>query len=68
MDVVTLGTAGLRGWRTKAADAVAPPLARRLPLTEEQIRAALGVLFLALTVKYVAGTVSDLLRSRSPHR
>lgn len=65
MDVVRFGTAGLRGWRTKAADAVAPRLARHLPLAEEQIRAALGVLFLALTAKYLAGTLSDLVgRSR----
>lgn len=67
MDVVTLGTAGLRGWRTKAADVVAPPLARRLPMTEEQVRAAIGALFLALTVKYVVGAVSDLSRHQSSH-
>jgi len=62
MDVVTLGTAGLRGWRTKAADLMAPPLARRLPVSEEQVRAALGVLFLALSATYVVGAVSDLSR------
>ena len=67
MDAVTVGTAALRGWRTKAADMVAPPLARRLPVAEEQIRAALGVLFLALTAKYLVGTLSDLFRRRGPH-
>ena len=62
MNAMTLGTAGLRGWRTKVADAAAPPLARRLPVTEEQVRAGIGALFLALTVKYVVQTLADLFR------
>ena len=41
-----LGAAGLQGWRAKAADAVAEPLAQRSPLAEDQVRAAIGGLFL----------------------
>jgi hypothetical protein len=52
-----LGTAALQGWRAKAADAVAEPLAERSPLEEEQVRAALGALFFALSVMYVIKTI-----------
>ncbi len=52
-----LGTAGLQGWREKAADAVAEPLARRSPLEEEQVRAAIGALFFVLAVTYVVKTL-----------
>lgn len=62
MDVVTLGTAGLRGWRATLADAVAPAVARRSPLSEDQVRAAFGALFLALGVRYVVSALADLLR------
>ena len=52
-----IGTAALQGWRVKAADAVAEPLARRTPLETEQVRAALGAVFFALAVSYVIKTV-----------
>jgi hypothetical protein len=52
-----LGTAALQGWRAKAADAVAEPLAQRSPLDEEQVRAAIGALFFALAVMYVVKTI-----------
>jgi hypothetical protein len=52
-----LGTAGLQGWRAKAADAVAEPLAQRSPLAEDQVRAAIGALFFVLAVTYVTKTV-----------
>jgi hypothetical protein len=49
------------GWRTKAADMIAPRAARsRLPVREDQVRVALGLLFLGLTVKYLAGTLAKL--------
>jgi len=57
-----LGTAGLQGWRAKAADAVAEPLAQRSPLDEDQVRAAMGVLFFALAVMYVVKTVMTAAR------
>lgn len=52
-----IGTAGLQGWREKAADAVAPPLAKRTPLETDQVRAALGALFFVLALSYVVKTL-----------
>lgn len=52
-----IGTAGLQGWREKAADAVAAPLAKRTPLETDQVRAALGALFFALALSYVVKTL-----------
>ena len=36
MEAVSLGKAGLQGWRATVGDAVAGPVARRTPLTDEQ--------------------------------
>jgi hypothetical protein len=52
-----IGRAGLQGWRVKAADAVAEPLAKRTPLESDQIRAAMGALFFVLALSYVIKTV-----------
>ena len=52
-----IGTAGLQGWRVKAADAVAEPLAQRTPLESDQIRAAMGALFFVLALTYVVKTL-----------
>ena len=52
-----IGTAGLQGWRVKAADAVAEPLAQRTPLESDQIRAAMGALFFVLALSYVVKTL-----------
>jgi hypothetical protein len=52
-----IGTAGLQGWRVKAADAVAAPLAKRTPLETDQVRAALGALFFVLALSYVVKTL-----------
>jgi hypothetical protein len=57
-----IGTAGLQGWRRKVGDAVAEPLAQRTPLAGDQIRAALGALFFALSVMYVVKTVTAASR------
>jgi hypothetical protein len=57
-----IGTAGLQGWRAKVGDAVAEPLAQRTPLAGDQIRAALGALFFALSLIYVVKTVSAASR------
>lgn len=48
-----LGKAGLQGWREKLADGVADPVASKTPLDEDQVRAAVGVLFFLLAVFYV---------------
>jgi hypothetical protein len=61
MDGVSIGKAGLQGWRVKAADAVAGPVARRSGLTDDQVRAAVGAVFFVLSVTYVYGTLRRLL-------
>jgi hypothetical protein len=57
-----IATAGLQGWRRKVGDAVAGPLAQRTPLAKEQVRAAVGALFFALSVMYVVKTLSTASR------
>jgi hypothetical protein len=48
------------GWRKKAADTVAPSVGRsRLPIRERDARALLGLVLFGLSVKYVAGTISQ---------
>jgi hypothetical protein len=64
MDAMAVGKAGLQGWRGKVADAVAGPVARRSGFTDDQVRAAVGALFLALSVLYVAGAVKRLAGAR----
>lgn len=44
----------------KAADAVAQPLAKHSPLSDDRVRAALGAVFFALSTVYVVGTVRRL--------
>ena len=60
MDAISLGKAGLQGWRAKVADAVATPVARRSGLDDEQVRAALGAVFFVLSVVYVVQTVRQV--------
>ena len=62
MDAVSLGKAGLQGWRAKVGDVVAEPIAHHSPLTDDQVRAVVGGLFFVLSVVYVAGTVWRVLR------
>jgi len=57
-----IGTAGLQGWRAKVGEVVAPPVAKRTPLDEEQVRAIVGATFLVLAVLYVVKTVLTLAR------
>ena len=63
MDAVSVGKAGLQGWRAKVGDAVAGPLARHSRFTDDQVRAAVGGLFFVLSVIYVLGTVRRLARA-----
>lgn len=58
-----LGQAGLQGWREKLADGVAEPVSERVPLDEDQVRAAIGALFFVLSVVYVLQAVKAALRS-----
>jgi hypothetical protein len=57
-----IGTAGLQGWRAKVGEVVAPPVAKRTPLDEEQVRAIVGATFLVLAVLYVVKSVVTLAR------
>ena len=61
MDAVTAGKAGLQGWRAKVGDAVAGPVSQRSPLTDDQVRAAIGGVFFLLSVAYVVGTIKRIL-------
>ena len=62
MDTVSLGNAGLQGWRVKVGDAVAGPIAKHSRFTDDQVRAVVGGLFFVLSVTYVLGTVRRLIR------
>jgi hypothetical protein len=58
--VEEVGQAALSGWRKPLADAVAP----RVPLRDDVFRAAVGFLFLALTVKYAVDFARELAARR----
>lgn len=52
------------GWRRTAAEKVAPRVAGSAPVSGEEVRAALGLAFLALSGSYVLKTVLTALRHR----
>ncbi len=54
MNVVEMGKVGLTGWRGRAADVVARPIAGRTRFDEDQIKAILGAIFLAYTLYRLA--------------
>ena len=56
-----VGYAGLSGWREKVADAVAPKIAGSTPLDADTARAAIGALFLALSLVYVAKALKTIV-------
>ena len=64
MDEVAIGESGLKGWRAKVADVVAPPVAKRSSLREDQIRAVIGMTFLVLSIVYVVGAIRDMVAER----
>jgi hypothetical protein len=57
-----MGQAGLQGWREKVADVVSEPVAKRAPLEEDQVRAAIGAIFFVLSVMYVFKTITGAAR------
>jgi hypothetical protein len=57
-----LGQAALPTWRGAIADRVAPPAAKRTPLSEDQARAAIGAVFFALATFYVVSTIIRIAR------
>ena len=61
-----MGHEALAGWRGTVADKVAPPASNHAPPSEDQIRAAIGALFYALSVYYViATTIKFVKRAQS---
>jgi hypothetical protein len=60
-----LGQAGLQGWREKVADGVAQPVAKRTPMSEEQVRAVIGVTFFVLSVLYLVNALRELVKQAS---
>jgi hypothetical protein len=55
--------AGLVGWRKAIADSVAPRAASHAPVSEEQVRAAIGAAFFVLSLYYVASTLARMIKS-----
>lgn len=64
MDWKKLGEAGAgHGWRKQVAERAAEPLAARLPLGSRELRALLGLGFLALSLSYVIRTARRAARA-----
>ena len=57
MNVAAMGKVGLKGWRSKLSQRIAPAIAERTPLDEEQIVTLIGWAFIGLyfwqTMKFV---------------
>ena len=62
MDRNAVGKAGLSGWRTTLADSVATPVARRTPLSRDDVRAGVGAVFLVLSLVYMVGAIRRIVR------
>jgi hypothetical protein len=62
MDARHAGHAALSGWREPVADRLARPLAKKAPVEEDTVRAAIGFLFLALSAYYVVMTARRIAR------
>ena len=57
-----LGNQALPSWRGAIADRVAPPAAKRMPFSEDQVRGALGAAFLAISTFYVVSSLIRMIR------
>jgi hypothetical protein len=49
VNLTEMGKVGLNGWKGKVGRKVAEPVASRTRLTEDQVMAMVGAMFLALT-------------------
>jgi hypothetical protein len=58
-----MGQAALASWRGAVANRVAPPAAERTPLSEDQVRAAIGATFFALATFYVVSTGIKMVKT-----
>ncbi len=63
MDVTAMGQAGLTGWRRRLGDTVARPVSNRTTLSEDQVKALIGAIFLALTLYQFLKTVRHVLKA-----
>jgi hypothetical protein len=52
-----IGDAGLVGWRKRALDRFADPIASRTGMTSEQIRAIVGWIAIVTAAVYLVGTL-----------
>ena len=59
---IEMGHAALPSWRGAIANRVAPPAAKRMPLSEDQVRGAIGAAFFAVSAFYVVSTVVRMIR------
>jgi hypothetical protein len=57
------GHAALVGWRKSLADATAPRLAKKGPLSEDQTRAIIGVVLFGASFYYVVSTVVRIAKT-----
>jgi len=55
-----VGDAALSGWKEKVADSVA----QRAPMRDDYVRLAFGLLFLGLSLRYLAKTARELAARR----
>jgi hypothetical protein len=58
-----IGQQALSGWRSKVADTVAPPVAKKAPASEDQVRAIVGAAFFLLSVYYVISTIAKMAKA-----
>jgi hypothetical protein len=59
-----LGEEGLQGWRKPFADAATQPLSKLTPLSRGELRALVGLGFVALSGWYLATTLGRFFRTR----
>jgi hypothetical protein len=64
MDARTVGDSAMVGWRAKLGERIAEPVARRSRFDAGQVYAAIGMLFLALSLWYVGATFVRMARRR----
>jgi hypothetical protein len=60
-----LGEHALQGWRKRVADAAAPRIAKRAPVRERDIRAVLGLVFIALAIRHLVVTAKRFAQERN---
>jgi uncharacterized membrane protein len=63
MDVKHIGHAGLVGWREKVGDKTARAVAKRSRLDADTVRAVLGAVFLAFSIKTTIAMAARLSRA-----